>query len=107
MTTDLVLMLVIWVAVLALAVPYVNRKRHPDHQPFAAWMIFASVFTIAAAVIYAVLSAILVLTGASNILRMGAGTILFLGLVFVPAFFAARLMILKKPGKAPHTRPPG
>jgi len=46
---------VIALLVLAIAYPYVMRIRHPDQRPFAAYLIFISVFALSAVVLFMLL----------------------------------------------------
>jgi hypothetical protein len=63
-----VAVLLIWIAFFILAIPLIRRIRHPDQRPFAAYLIFVSLFTLVAGILFA---------------------LLFLLLVFVPALLVA------------------
>ena len=88
--------LMVWIAFFILAVPLVRRMRHPDQRPFAAYLIFVSLFTLVAGILFALLSWLLVALGLSQALERLLPAIVFLLLVFVPAFLVAKWQA-KKP----------
>ncbi|MFU8816626.1 MAG: hypothetical protein ACNA7W_14855 [Pseudomonadales bacterium] len=49
---DFLLASLVAIALLALAAPYVARIRHPEQRPFAAYLIFVTVFAAAAVVLF-------------------------------------------------------
>ncbi|MFO8004680.1 hypothetical protein [Thioalkalivibrio sp.] len=99
-----VAVLLIWIAFFILAIPLVLRMRHPDQRPFAAYLIFVSIFTLIAGILFAVLSWLAVLLGLSPALERLLPSIVFLLLVFVPALLVATWQA-RKPRwrKAPPT----
>lgn len=86
-----------WAGILLLAVPYVRRARHPEAKPLAAYLIFLTVFTAAAAVIFSLLGNILAAFGLGAWLVHPAGAVLFLILVFGPAYLLGRWQVRKPP----------
>jgi len=88
--------LMVWIAFFILAVPLVRRMRHPDQRPFAAYLIFVSLFTLVAGILFALLSWLVVALGLSQALERLLPAIVFLLLVFVPAFLVAKWQA-KKP----------
>jgi predicted ABC-type exoprotein transport system permease subunit len=79
----------VWIAFFILAIPLARRIRHPDQRPFAAYLIFVSLFTLVAGVLFALLSWLAVLLGLSPALERLFPAIVFLLLVFAPALFVA------------------
>lgn len=53
----------IWIAFFILAIPLIRRIRHPDQRPFAAYLIFVSLFTLVAGLLFALLSWLAVVLG--------------------------------------------
>ncbi|AGA32778.1 hypothetical protein TVNIR_1098 [Thioalkalivibrio nitratireducens DSM 14787] len=83
------LALFVWIAFFILAIPLVRRIRHPDQRPLAAYLIFVSLFTLVAGILFALLSWLAVLLGLSQALERLSPAVVFLVLVFAPAFFVA------------------
>lgn len=79
----------VWIAFFILAIPLVLRIRHPDQRPFAAYLIFVSLFTLVAGILFALFSWLAVVLGLSEALERVAPAIVFLLLVFTPAFWIA------------------
>lgn len=79
----------IWIAFFVLAIPLVRRIRHPEQRPFAAYLIFVSLFTLVAGILFALLSWLAVLLGLSQTLERLFPAIVFLLLVFAPALLVA------------------
>ena len=79
----------IWMAFFILAIPLIRRIRHPDQRPFAAYLIFVSIFTLVAGILFALLSWLAVVLGLSSALERLFPAIVFLLLVFVPALLVA------------------
>ncbi|MGD8832429.1 MAG: hypothetical protein PVF57_17620 [Pseudomonadales bacterium] len=88
--------------VMLAAVPYVARIRHPEQKPFAAYLIFATVFLAAAFILFNVLAAIIDHFALADDLREAPTAAMFLALVFIPAFALAAWQARK----APFGRPP-
>jgi hypothetical protein len=87
---------------LLVAWPYVAYVRHPEQRPFAAYLIFVTVFVVAAMVL---LFLVLWLAGMVGILPLGdlAWAVLLLTLVLVPALLIATWQARKPPT---HRHPP-
>jgi len=81
--------ILVWLGLFILAVPIVRRIRHPDQRPFAAYLIFVMIFTVTAAVLFAILSSVAVALGLSQALERVVPAVVFLLLVFGPAFALA------------------
>jgi hypothetical protein len=81
--------LLVWIAFFILAIPLVMRIRHPDQRPFAAYLIFVSLFTLVAGILFALFSWLAVVLGLSGELERLLPAIVFLLLVFSPAFWVA------------------
>jgi hypothetical protein len=85
------------VAILAAAVPYVGRIRHPDKKPLAAYLIFVSVFVTAAVVFLTLLAWLASRLGLVSLLGDPGPALLFLALVFLPAVALATWQARKPP----------
>jgi hypothetical protein len=79
------------------AIPYVARIRHPEQKPFAAYLIFVSVFGVASAVLFGVFTAAASALGLSARLEQTVPALVFLLLVFMPALLLARWQARKPP----------
>ena len=90
--------------VLALAAPYVAWVRHPAQKPFAAYLVFVSVFALACIVLFLALAW---LTGALGVREplgpVGLAVLLVL-LGVVPAFVIATWQARQPPSR--RGRPP-
>lgn len=95
------LALVIWLVLLALAFPYVRRARHPDTQPFAAYLLFVMLFSVVSGALFFVLSWIAVIAGWAPALADPLWALAYLVLVFAPGFLFARWMIRRPPWNRP------
>ncbi|HSN73242.1 MAG TPA: hypothetical protein VLT59_17130 [Steroidobacteraceae bacterium] len=93
----------IWLVFLVGAFFYTRAARHPSTPLLAAYLLFVSIFTLVAFVIFAAGLWLFEISGAGGVLSNPAGAILFLAIVFVPAFLLARWQ-LRKP---PRQRMPG
>lgn len=93
-------MVTIWAIFLGLAALYVRRARHPQLKPLAAYLIFVMVFTVAAFVLFGVLTYLAEASGWLWVLDRPAGAALFLVLVFAPALALARWQIRRPPRQA-------
>lgn len=89
------------VVVLAALAPYVARIRHPRQQPFAAYLVFVTVFSVAAVVLFVVLAWAGRAFGVLDDLgRAGiVAALVLLGLV--PAFALATWQARKPPANRP------
>lgn len=91
------------VAILGAAIPYVAWVKHPRQQPFAAYLIFVSVFALSAVVLFVLLGW---LTGALNLgpaLGRWGLSLLLIVLGVVPALLLATWQARRPPGES---RPP-
>lgn len=87
------------VLVLAGSAPYVARIRHADQRPFAAYLLFVSVFLTAAAVLFGLLTW---LVGALDLTPRLADpliAILYLAVIFGPALLLASWQARQPPLK--------
>jgi hypothetical protein len=98
--------LALWGAFMTGAIFYTQEARHPDSKPLAAYLIFVTVFSAAAFVVFSGLIALLQILGLAGILSNPGAAMIFLMTVFLPAFFLARWQLRKPPrrGQVPeHT----
>lgn len=92
-----ILALAIWLTLLALAFPYVRRAKHPKVEPLAAFLLFATLFSVVSGTLFFALSSIALSTGWALALATPLGALAFLALVFVPGFLFARWLIKRPP----------
>jgi hypothetical protein len=97
-------LLILWIAFLVLAIPYVRRARHPLTQPLAAYLVFVAVFSLCAGALFLTLTWLLAFLDLTDWLEHPVGADLFLALVFVPALLLARWQI-RRPPRRPRTPP--
>ncbi len=83
------IVIVVWLGLFILAVPLVQRIRHPDQRLLAAYLIFVTLFTVASALLFWLLSWLAVILNVSDALERLFPAIVFLLLVFGPAFALA------------------
>lgn len=93
--------LVLWGAMMIAAAFYSEQRRHPAAKALAAYLIFVTVFSVTAFVIYGALILLLQALGRVALLSNPVLAAVFLLVVFVPAFLLARWQ-LKKPPARPH-----
>jgi len=93
--------LIIWAVILALAYPYVQRAKHPDAKPLAAYLIFVTVLSTATVVLFFALGQLFQAAGWAGLLAHTAFAPVLLVLVFGPAFLLARWVL-----RLPPRRPP-
>jgi hypothetical protein len=93
--------IILGIALMLLAIPYVRRAKHPRAKLVAAYMVFAILFSVGAIVMYSVLLLLLGWVGALDLLQHPLGAALFLTLIFVPAFLFARWQLKKPPRQVP------
>ncbi|MFZ3042581.1 MAG: hypothetical protein WA108_12490 [Thiobacillus sp.] len=93
--------ILLWVALMLLAIPYVRRVRHPRAKPLAAYMVFIILFSVGAMVMYSVLLMLLGWADALDYLHRPLGAVIFLALVFIPAFLLGRWQLKKPPRQMP------
>jgi len=91
------LALTIWLILLALAFPYVRRAKHPEVKTLAAFMLFVMLFSVVSSVLFFALSWIAAATGLASALTNVFWALLFLALIFLPAFLSARWLIRRPP----------
>jgi hypothetical protein len=84
-------------AILAAAIPYVTRIRHPEQKSLAAYLIFVSVFVTAAVALYSLLAWLSLRLGMEAALGNTGPALLFLVLVFLPAIALASWQARKPP----------
>lgn len=95
--------IILWVALMLLAIPYARRARHPRAKPLAAYLTFVMLFSVGAAVMYTLLLMLLGWTGRLAYLRHLPGAAAFLAAVFIPAFLLGRWQLRKPPRQPPAT----
>jgi len=95
------LALAIWLILLAIAFPYVRRAKHPRSKTLAAFMLFAMLFSVVSSVLFFALSWIAVAAGLALALTSFFWALLFLTLIFLPAFLSARWLIKRPPWDRP------
>ncbi len=90
------------VLILALAAPYVARIRHPEQKPFAAYLVFVTVFSVAAVLLFLALAWLTSALGVMEDLgRLGMSMLLLL-LGVLPALILATWQARKPPmGRRP------
>ncbi|MBU1395856.1 MAG: hypothetical protein KKE84_06900 [Gammaproteobacteria bacterium] len=93
--------ILLWIALMLLAIPYVRRARHPRAKPLAAYMMFVILFSVGAVVMYSVLLMLLGWADALDYLHRPQGAAIFLALVFIPAFLLGRWQLKKPPRQMP------
>lgn len=96
-----VLGILVWLVFLLLAMPYVQRAKHPDAQSVAAYMVFIILFSAMAVVMYSLWLLVLGSLSAVSLLHHPLGAAIFLAMVFAPAFLLARWQLKKPPRKMP------
>jgi hypothetical protein len=95
--SDYTISMLAWIALLVAAMPHVNRIRHPDQKPVAAYLIFLFSFLITSAAMYGILDWLTEVTQMTTLIDDVVGTITFLVLVFAPAYLVARWLARKPP----------
>ena len=93
--------IILWIALMLLAIPYVRRARHPRAKLVAAYMVFVILFSVGAVVMYSLLILGLGWVNRLYVLDHSLGAATFLALVFVPAFLLARWQLKKPPRQPP------
>lgn len=94
--------LVLWLLFLTGAVFYVRRARHPDSKPVAAYLIFVTVFSVAAFALFTVITVLLEWAGKASLLANPLGAAAFLIAVFLPAFLIGRWQLRRPPLRSPR-----
>jgi ABC-type xylose transport system permease subunit len=92
--------IVLGALLLAAAIPYTRRIRHPQQKPLAAYLIFVSAFAVTAAVIFNLVVLL------ASVVKLGLAhggilpSLLFFVLVFVPAAYVATRLASLPPWRA-------
>ena len=84
-------------ALLVAAIPYVGKIRHPQQKPFAAYLIFITVFIAVAVVLFRLLTWYAGRLGLGDALGNPGPALLFIALVFLPAIALATWQARKPP----------
>lgn len=92
--------IVIAVVILAAAVPYVSWVRNPAQKPFAAYLIFVTVFLASGLVLFGALTWVVWRLGLDAALNRPVPALVFLLLVFVPAFALGTWQARKPPSRS-------
>jgi hypothetical protein len=93
--------ILIWAVLMLLAIPYVRRAKHPRAKTVAAYLVFVTLFSVGAVVMYSVLLMLLDRAGRLDYLHHPLGAVTFLALVFVPAFLLGRWQLKRPPWQNP------
>lgn len=91
----------LWGAFMMAAIFYTQEARHPATKPLAAYMIFTTVFSVAAFVIFGGLFLLLQRLDLTERLEHPLVAAAFLAAVFLPAFLLARRQLRKPPRRDP------
>jgi hypothetical protein len=86
------------IAILAAAAPYVAWVRHPRQRPFAAYLLFVSVFALAAVVLFVLIGWLIQALGLAARLGQGGLSVLLLLLGVLPALLLATWQARQPPG---------
>lgn len=89
--------LTIWFIIALTAIPYSGRIRNSQQRPLAAYLIFITIFTAAVFILSGLLGWIFAEWEVGLFLDRPFGLVVFLLLVFVPAFLLARWQTRKPP----------
>ncbi len=89
--------LIIGVLILAAAVPYIARIRHPEQKPLAAYLIFVTVFILVAVLLFNLLGWLVTQLELGQTLDKPGPAVLFLVLIFLPAIILAGWLARKPP----------
>jgi hypothetical protein len=93
--------ILIWGILMLLAIPYVRHAKHPRAKTVAAYLVFVTLFSVGAVVMYTVLLMLLGWAGRLDYLHHPLGAAAFLALVFVPPFLLGRWQLKKPPWQNP------
>jgi len=94
----------VWITLMLLAIPYVRYAKHPHSHVVAAYMVFVILFSVGAVVMYSILLSVLSWMDALDYLHHPLGAVIFLALVFIPAFLLGRWQLKKPSRQAPPAR---
>lgn len=93
--------LVIWILALIAAWPYVQQTKHPDMKPLVGYLVFVSLFSLVAGMLYSLSTFALSVTVGLQALQDPVNALTFLVIVFVPPFLIARWLIKRPPRQPP------
>jgi hypothetical protein len=93
--------IILGIALMLLAIPYVRHAKHPRAKLVAAYMVFVILFSVGSIVMYSILLLLLGHYIGLDFLQNPLGVAIFLALVFVPAFLFARWQLKKPPRQVP------
>jgi di/tricarboxylate transporter len=85
------------IALLAAAIPVAARVRHPEQKPFAAYLIFITIFVVVTMVLFNVLGWLAGLLGMASALKEVGAILLLAILASLPAFALAIWQVRKPP----------
>lgn len=91
--------LIIWGLFLVGAFFYTRHAKHPEAPLLAAYLIFITIFSAVAFVIFTGMLLLLLARDQIGLLESELASLLVLLLVFVPAFFVARWQLRKPPSQ--------
>ena len=97
MATDWTSSILIGAVILAAAIPYTARIRHPRQKALAAYLVFVTVFVATAAVLFSTAAWLVSRLGLTARLHQTGPALLFLVVVFVPAVALATWQARKPP----------
>lgn len=83
--------------ILAAAAPYVARVRHPRQKPFAAYLLFVTVFAVSAVVLFLIIGGLVSSLGLTDILGQWGMAVLLVLLGVLPAIAFATVQVRKPP----------
>lgn len=96
-----ILALIVWLLLLAIAVPYVRRVKHPDTQTLAAAMLFVTLLSVISGSLFFALGWAASAAGWAHALGDPVFAVVFVILVFLPGFLFAHWMIRRPPWNRP------
>lgn len=85
------------IALLAAAIPIATRVRHPEQKPFAAYLIFITIFVVVTMVLFNVLGWLAGLLGLGSALKKVGAILLLAILASLPALMLAIWQVRKPP----------
>ncbi len=94
----------LWLALLALAYPYVRRVKHPQERTMAAYLLFVTLFSAVGSVVFLVLAWLITQLGSARLLHEPFGFLALMILVLLPSFLIARWQIRRPPWQRPEPK---
>ncbi|GAB4137300.1 MAG: hypothetical protein Tsb0016_02370 [Sphingomonadales bacterium] len=91
----------IGVAILVAAVPYVHAARHPDSKPLAAYLIFVTVLSVVGAGLFWLALTIAAMLVGAEMLSKPWVAIILIAIIAAPALLIARWAISRPPRQSP------